>query len=259
MKKLAFTLIELLVVIAIIAVLAALLLPALSQAKERGRRTVCLSQLKQFGTSITMYADDNSGVPFETSVSVNIPTRLIPSVINVFRSRGPIEYNLEMMSEYLPGTRVTLNINDLQLSKIWWCPSTVQLDEPTYRQQASKYGYVSTSYAYFARTDIWSADAANRPGDMVGNRLSSDRLLLSDLLFNYSGDRRWYYNHGKNPGTTMGVGGATTPLGITGLNQLYGDTHAIWKTATKLDAGNLSINSTTIGLVRGESTDTTFY
>lgn len=55
----AFTLIELLVVIAIIAILAALLFPVFAQAKEAARRTVCTSNLKQFGTSWTLYLGDN--------------------------------------------------------------------------------------------------------------------------------------------------------------------------------------------------------
>ena len=58
MKKNGFTLIELLVVIAIMTILAAMLLPALSQARERARRTVCMNNLKQFAIAYEMYADD---------------------------------------------------------------------------------------------------------------------------------------------------------------------------------------------------------
>ena len=61
MVKKSFTLIELLVVIAIIAILAAILLPALNSARERGRAATCVNNLKQFGSALPMYVEDNDG------------------------------------------------------------------------------------------------------------------------------------------------------------------------------------------------------
>lgn len=71
-KKHGFTLIELLVVIAIIAILAAILFPVFAKAREQARKTSCLSNMKQLGTGILMYVQDNDETMPLTNYGVNL-------------------------------------------------------------------------------------------------------------------------------------------------------------------------------------------
>ncbi len=105
MKRKGFTLIELLMVIAIIAVLSAVLLSVLTQAKEKGRATQCISNLRQWGMAFRMYADDNSdyiprrGQGVQTLVQIDRPTDWFNALPFYF---GSMSFQMMISNNMLP-------------------------------------------------------------------------------------------------------------------------------------------------------------
>jgi prepilin-type N-terminal cleavage/methylation domain-containing protein len=137
-RKRAFTLMELLVVVAIISILSALLLPALHNAKESGRRATCINNLRQINAGVRMYADDARDISPPPGNPASNPTN---SVWTTYK---------EMMKNYV-GARGTSSARDA----VFACPSDTwcftnyfppRISEGLHEQSFSDY----SSYAFNA-------------------------------------------------------------------------------------------------------------
>jgi prepilin-type N-terminal cleavage/methylation domain-containing protein/prepilin-type processing-associated H-X9-DG protein len=174
-REYAFTLVELLVVVAIIAILAALLLPALSSARQKGARAVCLSNLHQIGITIHNYAADNEGkIPYGPKA----PPFVSPA--DLYPSTGAPTSLISLQSGAPVGLGLLLQQHLGSQPKVLFCPGA---DQPVDAgAELAKVGATQAQGSYYYRhagnTNLF---------DNAGVTTTPNHIRLDDLGNNRSG------------------------------------------------------------------------
>jgi prepilin-type N-terminal cleavage/methylation domain-containing protein/prepilin-type processing-associated H-X9-DG protein len=221
-RKRGFTLIELLVVIAIIAILAAILFPVFAQAREQARRSACLSNCRQIGTSIAMYVQDYD----ETMPIVSYGGQYRPATIcrwgagfRTFNVDGKDRYLVPVLQPYTKNTGIFKCPN---------APPNLFLDAGFPSQWGSTYWYWCILDASSQASTRTTFPPNGIKADVCGFPLATfdrpaDKVIVAD------GNPGWHSKGGTLGAFTFG----RADIGYT--NVVYVDGHAKMQTYNTLD------------------------
>jgi prepilin-type N-terminal cleavage/methylation domain-containing protein len=171
-----FTLIELLVVIAIIAILAALLLPALARAKQRGQQAVCLSNLKQIGLAFAIYLNDNNDrFPDRRDLKSSLPGGFQPWGNSIWPKSAVNPNGIDPRA----GWAATNFMNECPNANVWSCPAAV--NSPVGNIIQSVQATSNDTNAPLCRYWAWRFDSITVPAGVEDFWGKSESQAVSDL------------------------------------------------------------------------------
>jgi prepilin-type N-terminal cleavage/methylation domain-containing protein len=247
-RRRAFTLIELLVVIAIIAILAALLLPALSSAKERAKRIGCLNNIKQLTLASIMFAGDNEE-RFQSPGSTLSPYR----IGQTFRDTMVNDYRITRPTFYCQSNPDWNKANNT----FWYFEDGVTVTKPS----VIGYFYFAGEAAYNSSATVgtyYPNNGALPGGDNLRARLpvfamkSTEnpyyKLIWTDINRQYLND--WGRGTDFNiRGANHNKGGSTPPVGA---NEGYTDGHVEWAKFQKFSTPRMQFSGLNLFFYGGQ-------
>ena len=224
----AFTLIELLVVIAIIAVLAAMLLPALASAKERAKRTQCVSNLRQIGIGGMMYAGDNQD--FFPAAAWNTGWH----AFNPYQLGG----GLGQVADQLGLNTNTTSSSGYGLSRtIWTCPNRPTLPAPNQWPNPQTW---AIGYQFYGGVTNWTYHGLSEPSasPVKSSTSKPSWMLAADLVIWFQGASVKGWGDSSEP---LNNGLCSLPAHVdsgsripAGGNEVFADGSARWIKADQM-------------------------